>query len=252
MTQSIRDRYEAAHDDGRPLLGGHRGNPAANPENTLRSFRSAISAGCDLIECDVHLSSDGRLMVIHDHTLDRTTNGKGLVRDFSAAELRRLDAGEGEHIPLLQEVIELAIGKVGLVIEIKQVPIQYPGLEEKLLAMLRQLGAVSECAVVSFHHPSIRQLREMEPKLQLGILEGARPIDPARLLRESGADVYSPHWGATDPQLVKEIHSAGGAVGVWTVDDDAAVAWCKLCRPDSIFTNRPVEIGPALRSYVTA
>jgi glycerophosphoryl diester phosphodiesterase len=248
LTLSIQDRYEAAHDDGRPLLGGHRGNPAHNPENTLRSFRSAISAGCDLIECDVHLSSDSRLMVIHDHTLDRTTNGTGLVRDHTAAELRRFDAGEGEHIPLLQEVVELAIGKVGLVIEIKQMPIQYPGLEDKLVAMLRQLGAVSECAVVSFHHPSIKQLRDMEPKLQLGILEGARPIDPARLLREARADVYSPHWGATDPQLVKEIHSAGGAVGVWTVDDDAAVAWCKLCRPDSIFSNRPVEIGAALRA----
>jgi glycerophosphoryl diester phosphodiesterase len=187
-------------------------------------------------------------MVIHDHTLDRTTNGKGMVRDHSAAELRRLDAGQGEPIPLLQEVVELAIGKVGLVIEIKQIPIQYPGLEDKLVAMLRQLGAVSECAVVSFHHPSIRQLREMEPKLQLGILEGARPIDPARMMREAGADVYSPHWGAIDPQLVKDIHAAGGAVGVWTVDDDAGVAWCKICRPDSVFTNRPVEIGAALRA----
>src|SRR5216684_1313210 len=183
LTESIRDRYEAAHDEGHPLLGGHRGNPA--------------------------------------------------------------------HNPLLQEVIELAIGKVGLVIEIKQVPIQYPGLEEKLVAMLRQLGAVSECAVVSFHHPSIRQLREMEPKLQLGILVGARPIDPARMMREAGADVYSPHWAATDPQLVKEIHSAGGAVGVWTVDDDTAVAWSKLCRPDSVFTNRPVEIGPPSALSVT-
>ncbi|HEV2140414.1 MAG TPA: glycerophosphodiester phosphodiesterase family protein [Candidatus Dormibacteraeota bacterium] len=248
MTESIQARYEAAHDEGRPLLGGHRGDPAHHPENTMRSFRSAIAAGCDLIECDVHLSSDGRLVVIHDHTLERTTNGKGFVRDYSAAELRRLDAGEGEHIPLLQEVVELAIGKVGLVIEIKQVPIQYPGLEDKLVAMLRQLGAVSECAIVSFHHPSIRQLRQMEPKLQLGILEGARPIDPARMMREAGADVYSPHWGASDPQLVKEIHAAGGAVGVWTVDDDAAIAWCKLCRPDSIFTNRPVEIGAAFRA----
>ena len=247
MTESIHDRYEAAHDEGRFLLGGHRGNPAQHPENTLRSFRSAISAGCDLIECDVHLSSDGRLVVIHDHTLERTTSGKGLVKDHTAAELRRLDAGEGEHIPLLQEVVELAIGKVGLVIEIKQIPIPYPGLEDKLVAMLRQLGAVSECAVVSFHHSSIRQLRAMEPKLQLGILEGARPIDPARMLREAGADIYSPHWGATDPQLVKEIHSAGGAVGVWTVDDAPGVAWCKLCRPDSVFTNRPTEIGPALR-----
>ena len=214
----------------------------------MRSFRSAIAAGCDLIECDVHLSSDSRLVVIHDHTLERTTNGKGLVRDSTSAELRRLDAGQGEHIPLLQEVIELALGKVGLVIEIKQVPIQYPGLEDKLLAMLRQLGAVQECAVVSFHHPSIRQLREMEPKLQLGILEGARPIDPARMMREAGADVFSPHWGATDPQLVKEIHGAGGAVAVWPVDDAAAIAWCKFCKPDSIFSNRPVEVGAAFRT----
>ncbi len=248
MTQSIRTRYEAAHDEGRTLIGGHRGNPAEHPENTIRSFRSAIAAGCDLIECDVHLSSDGRLVVIHDHTLERTTNGTGLVRDHTAAELRRLDAGLGESMPLLQEVIELALGKVGLVIEIKQVPIQYPGLEEKLVAMLRQLGAVEECAVVSFYHPAIKQLREMEPRLQLGVLEGARPIDPARMMREAGADVFSPHWGAMDAQLVKEIHSAGGAVGVWTVDDETAVAWCKLCHPDSIFTNRPVEIGALMRS----
>src|SRR5438270_11186299 len=85
LTQSIRDRYEAAHDEGRPLIGGHRGNPAEHPENTMRSFRSAIAAGCDLIECDVHLSSDSRLVVIHDHTDERTTYGPGIVRYFSAA-----------------------------------------------------------------------------------------------------------------------------------------------------------------------
>src|SRR6266498_738461 len=143
----------------------------------MRSFRSAIAAGCDLIECDVHLSSDGRLVVIHDHTLERTTNGTGLVKEHTAAELRKL-----------------------------------------------------------------------EPRLQLGILEGARPMHPADLLREAGADVYSPHWGATDPQVVKEVHAAGGAVGVWPVDDDMAIAWCKYCKPDSIFTNRPKEVGAALRN----
>jgi len=248
LTESIRDRYEAAHDDGRPLLGGHRGNPAEHPENTMRSFRSAIAAGCDLIECDVHLSSDGRLVVIHDHTLERTTNGSGMVKDHSAAELRKRDAGDGEKIPLLQEVVELALGKVGLVIETKQLPHLYPGLEEKLVNMLRQLGAVSECAVVSFNHTAIHELRKMEPALQLGILEGARPMHPAKMLREAGADVYSPHWGATDPQVVKEVHDAGGAVGVWPVDDDMAVAWCKYCKPDSIFTNRPKEVGAALRN----
>jgi len=127
-------------------------------------------------------------------------------------------------------------------------PAHYRRRRDELVAMLRQLGAVSECAVVSFHHPSIRVLREMEQRLQLGILEGARPIDPARMLKESGADIFSPHWGAMDTQLVKEIHAAGGGVAVWPVDDDTAVAWCKLCKPDGIFTNRPVEIGAALRA----
>jgi glycerophosphoryl diester phosphodiesterase len=248
LTQSIRDRYEAAHDEGRPLLGGHRGNPAEHPENTMRSFRSAIAVGCDLIECDVHLSSDGRLVVIHDHTLDRTTNGTGLVHDYTAAELRKLDAGDGEKIPLLQEVIELAIGKVGLVIELKNLPPLYPGLEEKLIAMLRQLGAIQECAVVSFNHAAIHDLRKVEPSLQLGILEGARPLHPATMLRETGADVYSPHWGASDPEVVKEVHAAGGAVAVWPVDDAAAIAWCRHTRPDSIFSNRPKEVLAALRS----
>ena len=214
----------------------------------MRSFRSAIAVGCDLIECDVHLSSDGRLVVIHDHSLDRTTNGTGMVHDHTAAELRKLDAGDGEKIPLLQEVIELAIGTVGLVIELKNVPPIYPGLEEKLINMLRQLGAVPECAVISFNHAAIQELRKIEPSLQLGILEGARPLHPAAMLREVGADVYSPHWGATDPQVVKEVHAAGGAVGVWPVDDATAVAWCKLCKPDSIFSNRPKEVAAAFRS----
>ena len=245
MTLSIHARYEAAHDEGKPLLGGHRGNPAQCPENTMKSFRSAIDAGCDLIECDVHLSSDGRLVVIHDHTLERTTNGHGLVRDHSAAELRKLDAGEGEHIPLLQEVIELALGKVGLVIEIKQLPIVYEGLEEKLVNMLRQLGAIEECAVISFHHPAIRKLRDLDSRLQLGILEVSRPLAPAQMMRDAGADVFSPHWAAMDPEVVSQVHAAGGAVGVWTVDDEPSVAWSRYCRPDSIFTNKPVEIRKA-------
>src|ERR1700731_4215110 len=124
----------------------------------MRSFRSAIAAGCDLIECDVHLSSDGRLVVIHDHTLERTTNGSGLVRDHTAAELRNLDPGEGEQDPLLQEVVDLPLGKVGLVTQLRRVPPVYPGLEEKLVNMPRQLGAVQECAAVSFNHPVIHDL----------------------------------------------------------------------------------------------
>ena len=244
LSPTIRERYETARQAGRPLVGGHRGNPAHEPENTLRSFRSAIEAGVDLIECDVHMSSDGRLVVIHDHTLERTTDGTGLVRDQTFNDLRRLDAGKGEQIPLLEEVIETARDKVGLVIEIKQIPIQYPRLEEELLDTLRGLDFVEQATVISFFHPAVRKLKGLEPRLHVGILEGARPIDPAKLLQEASADVYSPHWGAMDPELVEQIHAVGGGVGVWTVDDDTSIMWCRLCGPDSIFTNRPAEVGP--------
>lgn len=202
-----------------------------------------------MIECDVHQSSDGELVVIHDYTLDRTTNGSGLVGQHSLAELRQLDVGGGERLPLLTEVCEVAReGGVGLCIEIKQIPIHYLGLEEKLIALLRELGMIDQTAAISFLHASVRRLKELEPRLTTGVLEGARPIDPAGIMRGALADLYAPHYGAMDRELVEEVHDAGGGVGVWTVDDAPAVAWCKLCGPDSVFTNRPREIAPALRS----
>ena len=244
---SVSDLYRRAQEAGIPLVGGHRGNPAEHPENTLASFRSAIELGVDLIECDVHLSADGELIVIHDHTLERTTNGSGLVVQHTLAELSELDAGGGERLPTLAEVCALARDRVGLCIETKQIPIPYPGLEERLIAQLRESGMLDQSAVISFHHGGVRRLKELEPRLAVGVLEGARPIDPVAILRSAGADIYAPHYGAMDPELVQQIHAAGGVVGVWTVDDAAAVAWSRVCRPDSIFTNRPREILPAFR-----
>ena len=243
----MKERYAAARSDGRPLIGGHRGNPAQHPENTLRSFRSALELGCDLIECDVHLSSDGELIVIHDHSLERTTNGTGAVRDKTIAELRSLDAGQGEKLPLLEEVVELVRDRAGLVVELKQAPLPYPGLEEKVVEDLRRLDFVDQASLISFWHPSVIALKKLEPALQCGILEVGRPVDPVALLRQSGADIYSPHYGGCDPELVELVHQAGAAVGVWTVDDTTALAWVRVCRPDSVFTNRPAELGPLLR-----
>src|SRR5215467_10562093 len=105
-TLSVSALYRRAREAGAPLVGGHRGNPAEHPENTLASFRSAI-------ELDVHMSADGELIVIHDHTLDRTTTGSGLVVQHTLAELRNMDAGDGERLPTLAEVCELVRGQVG-------------------------------------------------------------------------------------------------------------------------------------------
>ena len=90
---------------------GHRGAPADEPENTLRSFRRALEMGVAAVELDVQLTKDGRLAVIHDETLDRTTNGHGAVKDFTLAELKQLDAGQGEPVPSLEEVFDLVQGQ---------------------------------------------------------------------------------------------------------------------------------------------
>ncbi len=246
--RTLKQRYAEAAETGRPLLGGHRGNPAEFPENTMASFRSAIELGMDMIECDVHQSADGRLVVIHDHSVDRTTSGTGMVRDLRWEELRELDAGQGERLPLLEEVVDLACeAGVGVCIEIKQIPIPYPGIEQQVVDLLRERDMIEQAAVISFYHASCKLLKEIEPALQVGILEGARPIDPVRLLQEAGSDIYAPHYGAMDVELVQSIHATGGVVGVWTVDDAAGVLWCQYCKPDSVFTNRPREVGPLLR-----
>ncbi|MDQ6774542.1 MAG: glycerophosphodiester phosphodiesterase [Candidatus Dormibacteraeota bacterium] len=244
----IRALYARARESGAPLVGAHRGNSAELPENTMAAFESALELGVDLIECDVHLTSDGEMVVLHDHTLERTTNGRGLVAQTSWAELRELDAGRGQRVPTLREVCELARWRgAGLSIELKLIPIPYPGLEQLVVDLLRELDMVEQVAVISFQHAGVRRMKELEPRLAVGILEGARPIDPVGLMRGALADIYCPHFGATDPQLVEEVHAAGLSVGVWVVDDEAAVTWCRLCRPDSLFTNRPREILPQFR-----
>ena len=228
------------------MLGGHRGNPADHPENTIASFKSAIELGCDMVECDVHLSTDGELAVIHDHMLERTTSGSGMVGAHTLAELRALDAGRGERIPLLEELFELVKGRAGLVIETKQNPIPYPGLEEKLVAKLREHDMLDQVTVISFHHACIRRLKEIAPEIDAGIVDASRPIDPVAMMRAARADLFSSYYGTLEPSMVQEIRAAGGAVGVWTVDDPLALMWARACMPDSVFTNRPGEIGPLL------
>src|SRR5437660_7160219 len=141
----------------RMLLGGHRGNADEFPENTLASFRSAIELGVDLIECDVHLTEDGALPVIHDHLLDRTSNGSGLVRDLTMAELKALDAGswkdpqfKEERIPTLGEVLDLARGRVGEAMAIKNLPLPYPGIERAMTRSAELAGMEAQVIVISF------------------------------------------------------------------------------------------------------
>jgi glycerophosphoryl diester phosphodiesterase len=246
---TVADGLRARLSSGRILLGGHRGNAAEFPENTLAAFASALELGVDVIECDVHLSADGALPVIHDHLLDRTTSGSGLVRDLTLAELKRLDAGSwkgaafaGERIPELSEVLALARDRAGVAIEIKNLPLTYPGIEKAVVAAVEAAGMTDDVVVISFDHRSIRRVHELESRILTGVLEASRPVDPLRLLADAGADVFCPHWGAIDPETASELHQAGKLIGVWTVDDPLALAWATALPANAVYTNRPREI----------
>src|SRR6266545_1980127 len=132
---SLRRRLELER--GRLWVVGHRGAMGYCPENTLASFERGLELGADWIEMDVHLSKDGELVVIHDETLDRTTNGHGYVHDHTLRDLQSLDAGKGEHIPSLDEVLEWAQSKPAILdIEIKNAPLYYDGIERKVVDAL--------------------------------------------------------------------------------------------------------------------
>jgi len=236
---------------GRMLLGGHRGNPDECPENTLASFSSAIELGVNLIECDVHCSEDGGLPVIHDHLLDRTTNGSGLVRDHTMAELKRFDAGrwkdprfEGERIPSLEDVLALAKNQVGVAIEIKNLPLPYPGIEEAVVDVLRKTDMMGDVVVISFDHRCIKRIGELAPEVLTGLLEASRPVDILRVMDDADADVFCPHWASIEPETAAELHAAGKMIGVWTVDDAVSLAWSKALPANAIYTNKPREIRP--------
>lgn len=251
MQTSTRKGLRAKLESGRLLLGGHRGNPDEFPENTMASFRSAIDLGVDLIECDVHLTADGQLAVIHDHLLDRTTTGRGLVRDMTLAEIKRLDAGSwkspqfrNERVPTLDEVLELARGRVGVAIEIKNLPLLYPGIEQAVLDAVAAAGMLGDVVVIAFDHRCLRRLRELSPVILTGALEASRPVDVLGLLADAGAEVFCPHWAAIEPETARELHDAGKLIGVWTVDDPMALAWTQALPANAVYTNKPRTIRP--------
>lgn len=251
MTVARAETFAAQFRSGRILLGGHRGNAAECPENTLASFQSAIDLGVDVIEFDVHLSDDGGLPVIHDHLLDRTTNGSGLVRDQTMAELKRLDAGSwkdprfaGERIPSIDEVLDLARGKVGVAIEIKNLPLPYAGIEHAVVSAIKNADMVADVVVISFDHRCLKRIGEMEPEILTGVLEASRPVDVLRVMDDAQADVFCPHWASIEPETAAELHAAGKLIGVWTVDDPFALTWSKALPANAIYTNKPRTIRP--------
>jgi len=221
---------------------GHRGAKAYEPENTLRSVRRALEMGVDAVEIDVHLSRDGVLTVIHDDTVDRTTNGTGAVNDLTWEELRRLDAGLGERLPRLEEVAELVGGRAHLFIELKD----RQGVAT-LAAFFRERQCFHEATVISFWHPAVKALREVEPRIVTGVLLVGHPVDAPALARAAGAQALMLNYAYVTPELTAAAHAAGLAVYAWNIDTVAEFIPFLDMDVDGVGSNKPDVLIAHLR-----
>jgi glycerophosphoryl diester phosphodiesterase len=215
------------------MIIGHRGAPALEPENTLLSIKKAIEIGVDAVEIDVHLSKDKEIVIIHDSTLDRTTNGTGPVGNYTLSELKKYDAGKGETIPTLQDVIDLIDGKIKLLIELKE-----KGAERFVVEQIRRNGLEDNVYVISFWHRLVKKVKEMDSSIKTGVLLIGCPADTSIADRIS-ADALVMKYTFVDAEFVELSHKNGLDVFIWNIDDSNLVKPFSDIGVDGIGSNNP-------------
>jgi glycerophosphoryl diester phosphodiesterase len=237
-----------------PLLRiAHRGASAQFPENTLMAFRQAIEQGVDMLEIDVHSTADDQLVVIHDRTLERTTNGHGNVHDHRFHELRQLDAGQGERIPLFEEVIQLAReAEIRLCVEIKGIS----GEEELTLpeAIVRALEAsdfLSQSVLTSFSPKAL--LRAKATNAEASTMLDPSPQDGSLTPRQicaqalcAGANGVCYDFRILTPAIVRECQLTGLALWAWHPDEPEDLRHLLRLGVSGIMTNRPDVLNEVL------
>ena len=216
------------------ILTGHRGAAELEPENTRLSIQKAIDLSVDQVEIDVHLTRDQHLVVIHDATVDRTTDGQGAVADFTLVEIKRLDAGKGERIPTLQEVIDLVRGKVVLQIELKG-----PDTAEPVVRAVERNNIESEVLLTSFVHERLREARQLNPSLALGALWSNPPADACEQAIDMGAEAIHIQHQNIDAQLVRKAHAHGLKIRAWNPDTVEEIQRAIDLGVDAVGSNRP-------------
>jgi glycerophosphoryl diester phosphodiesterase len=212
---------------------GHRGVMGVEPENTLRSFVRAHREGLDGIELDLHLSKDGALVVMHDETVDRTTDGSGAIKDFTLAELRRLDAGRGERVPVFEEVLD-AVPRLPVQAEIKDV-----AAARVLAELLRERALLERVSVLSFHDEALWEVRQLLPEARTVLVAGRTGPDLVSRAQAVGARLVSLELRKLSLDVVERCHAADIQVMAWTVNTPNDLALARALGLDGAATDVP-------------
>ena len=212
---------------------GHRGARAHAPENTIKSFAKGIELGANAIEFDVRRTKDGKIIVMHDDTVDRVTNGKGRIKDLTLLEIKVLEIA-GEKVPTLGEALDFIDKKVNrILIELKE-----NGLEDQVLKEVIERGMVDGALIISFHKEALQKVREINRSIETGLLF-VTALDPVKAALDLKAQYLLPLYRFTHTELIKKAHKMGLKVIVWTVNDEKEVAEFVKKGVDGIASDRP-------------
>lgn len=230
-----------------PVIIAHRGASKQAPENTMTAFRKALELDAGGIETDVHLSADGYLVVTHDEQVDRTSNGKGLVKSKTLAELKSLDFGSwfspefsGERIPELDDLLQLVANWDGLLnIELKNGPVFYPGIEQAVAAAIRKHKLTNRTIISSFNHYSLVEIRKIDPEIKTAPLYMAGLYEPWEYARRMGATAIHPLFYNIVPEVMKGCKLNNIMVNPFTVDQPEQIKAMAAAGVDGIITNVP-------------
>ncbi len=216
------------------IVTSHRGAGFLEPENTLRAIRRAIDLGADQVEIDVQLTRDGHLVLMHDETVDRTTNGKGKLSELLFADLRQLDAGQGERVPTLEEVLDLTHGKITPQIELKS-----PGLAPAVIATLDALACTDRVILTSFLHSELAEARQLYPSIATGALWGRLPNDVVGQAKQLGVQALHLWHQFITPQIIADAHAHGLLVRAWNANKEEEMQRLIDLGVDAIGSDRP-------------
>ncbi|HIE04622.1 MAG TPA: glycerophosphodiester phosphodiesterase [Candidatus Latescibacteria bacterium] len=225
------------------ILVAHRGYSAVAPENTSAALRAALRAGVSVCEVDVRVTSDGELVLMHDETVDRTTDGSGRVRELSLSQIRALDAGSwkgegfrGERVPTLREALEVIKGG-HLVVEVKD-----EGIEGRLARTIMDAGAQERTTVISFSLETCRNLRKLIPDLGVLWLLGRRYGGPISTALEAGVQGLDVHHEAITPEFAEAVLMRGLSLWAWTVNEPEEVGRLEDLGVSVVTSDDPVRL----------
>ncbi|PRX67085.1 glycerophosphoryl diester phosphodiesterase [Cohnella sp. SGD-V74] len=228
-------------------IWGHRGAYSSAPENTLSAFQLAAQMGADGVELDIQLTRDGEIVVIHDETVDRTSNGQGWVKDFTLSEIKKLNfnkrgIAEPLHmeVPTLAEVLELLKPtSLTVNIELKTGVVYYEGIERQALQLVDQYGMADRVVWSSFNHYSVQKIKQLEPSAGTALLCGGGILVTGEQCEKVGAEALHPHVKMLRyPALAEDCRKRGILIRTWTVNSDEELELAMNLGVDTVIVNR--------------